>query len=138
MKLSIVDALAGLLGGMKLNRITDKAVKTALVNDYLQLRKFAKNAREETDDFRAKFREDWADEMFTVERLRSEGQPLFGHKEYLDAERDANQTLREIFEKDVDTSVMSVPVEDFVTACGGEELTLEQIAFLQENGILEE
>ena len=42
MKLATINMLVSILGGIKLNKILDKRVKTTLVNDYLHLRKFVK------------------------------------------------------------------------------------------------
>ena len=137
MKLSIINALAGMLSSMKINKITDKAVKTALVNDYLHLRKFVKEADDERRELVEKFQKDWAEELPLVEAFRRENKPVEGHQEYLEAEADANKAIAEIFDNDVEVSLKAVPVDDFVAACGVEELTLEQIAFLQENGLIE-
>ena len=138
MKLSIINALAGMLSSMKINKITDKAVKTALVNDYLHLRKFVKDADEERRELVEKFQKDWAEELPLVEAFRRENKPVEGHQEYLEAEADANKAIAEIFDNDVEVSLKAVPVDDFVAACGVEELTLEQVAFLQDCGLIEE
>lgn len=138
MKLSIINALAGMLSSMKINKITDKAVKTALVNDYLHLRKFVKEADDERRELVEKFQKDWAEELPLVEAFRRENKPVEGHKEYLEAEADANKAIAEIFDNDVEVSLKSVPLDDFVAACRMEELTLEQVAFLQDCGLIEE
>ena len=44
MTIATINALVGILAGMKLNKISDKNVKTALVNNYLHLRRFVKDA----------------------------------------------------------------------------------------------
>lgn len=138
MKLSIVNALCSILSGMKINRISDKVVKTALLNDYLHLRRFAKKAEEDRQEIVRKFQEDWMSELAIVEAYRKEGKPVVGHDEYLDAERDANKAIQDLFSAEVDTFLKAVPMDAFTTACGGEELTLEQIATLQDGGIIEE
>ena len=137
MKLSTINALAGMLSSMKINKITDKAVKTALVNDYLHLRKFVKEADDERRELVEKFQKDWAEELPLVEAFRRENKPVEGHQEYLEAEMDANKAIGDIYERDVDAKPKAVPMDAFVAAFGEEELTLEQIAFLQENGIIE-
>ena len=138
MRVSVIDAIAGMLGGIKLNRISDKEVKTALVNDYLYLRRIAKKAGEKADDYREKFRDDWKDEMNAVELYRKEGHPVIGHEAYLKAEQDAQEYLQGIFSEDVEVEIKSVPMDAFLDACGKEELSLEQIAFLEEQGIIGE
>lgn len=137
MRLSTVDAIAGILSGMKLNRIGDKSVKTALVNDYIRLRKFVKEADEERKEIVDKFQSDWMDELAAVNKFRNENKPVVGHDEYLEAERDANKAISDLFASDVKIDLAPVKMDAFLTACCGEELTFEQIAFLQENGLIE-
>ena len=137
MKLSTVDAIAGMLGSIKLTRIPDKEVKNALVGDYLQLRRLAKKAGEDAEELRKKFQADWMEEMNAVTELRSKNEPIVGHKEYLDAEADANKAIYDIYEEEVEVSLIAVPLVAFLDACE-DELTLQQIAFLQDNGIIEE
>lgn len=137
MKLSTINQVAGILSGMKINKITDKEVKTALVNDYLHLRRFVKDADEERKELIEKFQEDWRDELAEVETYRKEGKAVEGHEAYLEAEKDANAALADIFNREVETMVKAVPTEAFLAACDKEELTLEQIALLQEAGVIE-
>jgi len=138
MKLSTINTMAGILSGMKINKITDKGVKTALVNDYLHLRRFVKDADEERKELIEKFQSDWSDELASVEAFRKEDKPVVGHDAYLEAEKDANRAIRDLFSREVDTSLKAVKIDAFLTACGGDELTFEQIALLQECGIIEE
>lgn len=137
MKLSIINVIAGIMSSMKINKISDKEVKTALINNYLYLRKFVKEADEERKELVEKFQDDWKDELAAVDAFRKENKPVVGHDDYLEAERDATKAISDIFEKDVDAKVKAVPMDSFVSACGNEELTLEQIALLEENGIIE-
>lgn len=137
MKLSTVNAIAGILSGMKINRITDKKVKTALVNDYLHLRAFAKKAEEDHNELVRKFQSDWADELAAVQSLRSAGKPVVGHDAYIEAEKDANEAISALYSAEVDATPKAVKMDDFLAVCGAEELTFEQIALLQEGGIIE-
>ena len=137
MKLATINMLVGILGGIKLNKILDKKVKTTLVNDYLHLRKFVKEGEAERQDLVDKFQEDWADELPSVEAFRRDGKPVIGHDAYLDAEKDANKAISDIFVRDVEVDIKSVTMDDFMASCGGEDLTIEQLAFLQESGIVE-
>lgn len=137
MKLADINVLVGILAGMKINRITDKKVKTALLNDYLRLRPHFKKANEDTGEIRKKFQEDWADELDAVQAFRDKRKPVVGHDAYLDAEKDANKAISDLFSAEVEVDIKSVPMDDFMASCGGEELTFEQIAFLQESGIIE-
>lgn len=137
MKLATINMLVSILGGIKLNKILDKKVKTALVNDYLHLRKFVKEGEEERQDLVDKFQADWADELDDVETLRRAGKKVVGHDAYLDAEKDANKAISDIFAREVEVDIKPVAIDDFMASCAGEELTLEQLAFLQESGIVE-
>ena len=137
MKLATINMLVSILGGIKLNKILDKKVKTALVNDYLHLRKFVKEGESERQDLVDKFQADWADELDDVETLRRAGKKVVGHDAYLDAEKDANKAISDIFSSEVEVDIKPVEIDDFMASCAGEELTLEQLAFLQESGLVE-
>lgn len=137
MKLSTVNILAGILSGIKINKIVDKNVKATLVNDYIYLRKFAKEADEQRRELTEKFQADWAEELEAVQAFRRDNKPVVGHKEYLEAEADANKAIQDIFSTEVEVKVKPVKMEAFLSACGGEELTFEQIAVLSESGIIE-
>lgn len=137
MKISTIASITGVLSGMKINKISDKRVKSALLNDYLHLRRHLKDADADREEVVKKFRDDWRDELAAVEAFRKEGKEVVGHDAYLDAERDANQTIADIFNSDVEVSLASVSLDAFIVSFGKEELTFEQIALLQEGGIIE-
>lgn len=137
MKLATINMIVGTLSGIKLNKITDKRVKTTLVNDYLHLRKFVREAEIDRQALIDKFQSDWADELPKVEAFRQDKKPVVGHDEYLEAEKDANKAISDIFAREVEVDIKSVPMDDFMNACSGEELTIEQLAFLQESGVVE-
>ena len=136
MKLSDINVVVGILSGMKINRITDKKTKSALLDDYLRLRPHFKKANEDVGEIRRKFQEDWDDELDVVQSFRDKGKPVVGHDAYLDAETDANKAIADTLSAEVEVDIKSVPMDDFMTSCGAEELTFEQIAFLQETGII--
>ena len=133
MKLSTINTIAGILSGMKLNKISDKKAKSALLKNYLALRKALKQAQEDQQEIVRKFQDDWKDELAEVEAFRKEDKPVVGHEDYLDAEVDANKAIRDIFEQEVDLTLSPVKMDVFVD----EELTLEQLALLEENGFIE-
>lgn len=137
MKLSLVNLIVGILSGMKLNKVADKNVKTTLINDYLYLRRLVKQAREDKDEIATKFQNDWREDFVAVENLRREKKPVVGYDKYLVAEADANKAISDLFSVEVEVSVKSVPIDDFLAAFGGDELNLEQIALLQDGGIVE-
>lgn len=97
--------LAAILGGIKINRIEDKDAKAALLKDYLALRKVAKEARADKDEIIRKFQEDWKEEIPAVEKFRRENKPVLGHLDYLEAERDANKAIGEIFANEVEVEI---------------------------------
>ena len=136
MRLSEVNVIVGILAGMKINRIADKKTKTALLNDYIRLRPLFKKANDDAEEIRKKFQDDWEDELDAVQAFRDKRKPVVGHKAYLEAEMDANRAISHLFPAAVDVDINSVPMDEFMTACGGEELTFEQIAFLQDTGII--
>ena len=128
--------LATILGGIKINRIEDKDAKAALLKDYLALRKVAKEAEADRDEIVRKFQEDWKDELAAVEAYRREKKPVVGHLDYLEAERDANKAIQDTFAKEVELTLAPVPFDAIADV--SEDITLEQVAFLQDNGIIKE
>ncbi len=135
MKISTASTAASILPGIRLNRITDKDAKAALLKDYLALRRVAKEADADKDEIIRKFQEDWADELRAVQSFREKNRPVIGHLDYLEAEKDANKAISAIFSADVEIDLS--PVEISAVADFSEDITLEQIAFLQECGIVE-
>ena len=136
MNRSTVDTAAGILSGIKLNRIQNKAVKMTLLNDYINLRKFAKEGAEAIKDVTEKFGADWSKEKTEVIRLRMERKPLDGYEEYLKAEKDAESIISKILNEEVEIKLESVPFDEFITATEDEDLSFEHVAFLQECGIV--
>lgn len=135
MKISTASTAASILSGIRLNRITDKDAKAALLKDYLALRRVAKEADADKDEIIRKFQEDWADELRAVQSFREKNRPVIGHLDYLEAEKDANKAISAVFSADVEIDLS--PVEISAVADFSEDITLEQIAFLQECGIVE-
>ena len=136
MKLAEVNAIVGILAGMKINRIADKRIKSALLNNYLRLRPLFKKANEDVGEIRIKFQDDWNDELDAVQAFRDKRKPVVGHDAYLDAERDANKTIEDIYAGEAEVEIESVSMDEFLINCGGEDITLEQVAFLEEVGII--
>lgn len=136
MKVETINIAAGILSRMKINKIEDKDAKAALLKDYLALRKVAKEADEDKNEIIKKFQDDWHEELSEVEAFRRENKPVEGHKEYLDAERDANKAISDILAGEADVNLTPIAL-DAVTALS-DDITLEQVAFLQEAGLIEE
>lgn len=136
MKLTIANAVASILSGIKINKISDKEIKSVLIKDYIQLKKLLKEAEEERQELVAKFQSDWQSDIFQVAALRRENKPIEGHDEYLEAENDANKEISRIFNRDAEVELIPVELDKFVSAIGDEDLTIETVSFLQDNGIL--
>ena len=132
----VVNAVVNILSGIKLNKIPDKDTKEILVKDYLLLKKLVKEVEGEKQDIISKFQSDFQDEIQEVDALRQKNEPVEGHEEYLEAEKDAIKMINDVYAKDVEVSLTSVELDKFLAAAGEEALTLETIAFLQENGII--
>lgn len=141
LKLNIIDQIAAILSGVKINKMEDKVAKSALMQDYLALRKFLKSALEDKDEIVRKFQEDWKDELEAVKKYRLEKKPVVGHLDYLEAERDANKAISDIFDREVELEFEKIPGAQLLNPeLWGENITLEQIPgsieFLKENGIV--
>lgn len=136
MKVATVNEIVGILAGIKICKIADKQIKSTLINDYLHLRKFVKESEEDRQEIIRKFQDDWRDELTAVEALRQEGKPVSGHDAYLEAERDANKAIADLFSREVEVPLKPVSTDAFLSAIPGEELTLEQLAFLEDSGLL--
>ena len=136
MRISAIDTAAEILSGIRLNRISEKDVKSALLKDYLALRKVAKDAEQQKVALIDKFREDWKDELPIIKAFRDHNKPVVGHLDYLEAERDVNEAVKRIYEADAEIDLSPVKVADMMDF--SEDVTLEQVAFLVEAGVLEE
>ena len=136
MRVSAIDTAASILSGIKLNRIADKDVKSALLKDYLILRKVAKDAEQQKVALIDKFREDWKEELPIIKAFRDHNKPVVGHLDYLDAERDVNDAVRNIYAAEMEIDLTPVKVGNMMDF--SEDVTLEEVAFLVEAGVLEE
>lgn len=136
LKLKLIDQVAWILSGIKINRMEDKEAKAALMKDYLALRKACKMAQEDKEEIVKKFQEDWQDTLAPVDALRKEGKPVVGYDDFLEAEKDANRAIQDLFSREVDITLTPVSFEAFEGV--SEDITLEQVAFLQDNGIIKE
>lgn len=136
-KLSTANAVLGILSGIKINKIADRDVKAKLMSNYLAMRRVVKPVNDDKNESVNKFQADWRDEFIEVETLRRERKPIIGHREFLVAEADANKAIFALFDKEEDVETQPVSLDAFQAACCGEEFTLEQIATLEEGGIIE-
>ena len=138
MKLADLNVAIGILAGMKLFRIADKKTRTALVNDYGELRPYFKKVRDDAEEIRTKFQADWDEELDAVQAFRSKGKPVVGHDAYLEAETDANKAISDLYLAEVKVNISPVKKDDFLAHCAGvaDDLTMEQLFFLEDCGII--
>lgn len=136
-KRSNIKTLANILSGIKINKLSDKNVKLVLIHDYILLRKKSAEIQNSLDDIVSKFREDWMDEILDVQKLRNEGKEISGHDEFLNAEEDANGAIANLLGVEEDLDIKAASMEAFVSSFTEDDITLEYIAFLAENGLLE-
>lgn len=138
MKLSIINALGGILANLKINKINDKAAKEAVNRNYLAVRKAMRPFDKDRDELLEKFRSDWKDEIASILAKR-EGD----HEAYYAAERDMNATLLKALEEDVEVSLTPVKAEQLYDPdLWGNDATLGEIetsvGYLIRHGVAEE
>ena len=68
-------------------------------------------------------------------KYRNAGKPVVGHLDFLDAERDAEKAIQDLLKAEVDIDITPAPMDDIMAV--SEDITLGQIAMLQEYGIIE-
>lgn len=125
MKVQIVNTLVKILGWVKITKVKDKELRTDLLNDYLHLRGFARKAEESKREVVDKFNADW----------RGEDKNSPEYKEAFDA---LNEAVGAILSEEVKVDVKPVPVSDFMAIPETDSVTLEQVAFLIEWGVLQD
>ena len=124
-----------ILVASRINRIADKEVKDALLKEYLEIHKIAEAAKADQNEISRKFNADWRDEATAVAKYRNAGKPVVGHLDFLDAERDAEKAIQDLLKAEVDIDITVVPMDEIMAV--SEDITLGQIAMLQEYGIIE-
>ena len=124
-----------ILVASRINRIADKEVKDALLKEYLEIHKIAEAAKADQNEISRKFNADWRDEATAVAKYRNAGKPVVGHLDFLDAERDAEKAIKDLLKAEVDIDITPAPMDDIMAV--SEDITLGQIAMLQEYGIIE-
>ena len=124
-----------ILVASRINRIADKEVKDALLKEYLEIHKIAEAAKADQNEISRKFNADWREEATAVAKYRNAGKPVVGHLDFLDAERDAEKAIQDLLKAEVDIDITTVPMDEIMAV--SEDITLGQIAMLQEYGIIE-
>jgi len=138
LKNAVIHEVSTLLNEIKITKITDKDVKLKLMHDYLVLRKASNTAMEDIQAIADKFRDDWGDALIEVSSIRRNGEEIDTekYKDYLSAEKDANETIGAINTGDTDVDIEPIDVDAFVSAVGEDEITLSTVGYLVDNGIL--
>ena len=124
-----------ILVASRINRIADKEVKDSLLKEYLEIHKIAEAAKADQNEISRKFNADWREEATAVAKYRNAGKPVVGHLDFLDAERDAEKAIQDLLKAEVDIDITAVPMDEIMAV--SEDITLGQIAMLQEYGIIE-
>ena len=123
MKLSIANSLVVILGGVKFMTAENEALRSALLDNYLELRSFVRPYEDNRKDMVDKFNADWA------------GKDHNG-AEYQKAFSMLNKANSTLLDKEVDAHITPVALGDFMGISGAKDITLEQVAFLIEWGVL--
>ena len=125
MKVQIVNTLVKILGGVKIMKVADKGLRTDLLNDYLHLRAFTRKSEEAQREVVDKFNADW----------RGEDKNSPEYKKAFDA---LNEAVGVILSEEVEVEIKPVSVSDFMAVPETDSITLEQVAFLIEWGVLKD
>lgn len=139
MKLSIINTIAGVLAGVKINKISDRAAKDEISKSYLAVRKALRPFERDRDDLVEKFRSDWKDEIAAI--LAKDGGD---HTACIKAQEDLNNTIVKMLEDGtadvafttVKADILFNPDLWFDNATLGE--IDKNIAFLVKHGVAEE
>ena len=138
LKNAIIHEISSLLSGIKITRIEDKDVKIALLHMYLVLRKVSNTVMEDMRAIADKFRDDWHDDLVAVTSLRKQGEPVDedGYKDFLRAEKDANEEIEKINRGDTEVEVEPIDADAFVSAIANEDIDLSVVGYMYDNGLL--
>lgn len=123
---TIITAIR-ILSGMKINKVSNPAVKLALLNDYIALKRAIQPAMEAKQEIVEKFQEDFREEIDAVNALRSAGKPVAGHDEYLAAEKDTDRILKQFDEEETEVILKKVSLDQFISSTKESDMSMEQI-----------
>ena len=125
MKKSEVISAVNAINKIPVNKITDKGVRNALIDNYLILRKAAKGIMDEREDLLDKFRSDWAAEIAAGQ---NGAQPS---PEFLAAQQNLDEDFGRIGKTYIDVEGLStLDKAAFFGALGDADLNFEDIAAL--------
>lgn len=139
MKLADVNAIAGVLASLKVNKITDRAVKEEINKSFVAVRKALRPFEKDRDELVEKFRADWKDEISSILANKD-----FDRTNYLVAQDDLNITIEKMLNEG-EAEIAFTPVDAdslYAPDLWGEDCTLGQIAnsvaFLVKHGVAKE
>ena len=139
MKLADINAIAGVLAGIKIKKISDKATKDEINKSFLAARKALRPFEKDRDELAEKFRSDWKDEIMALHAKKEGDYTAFNQ-----AQADLNATIVKML-NEAEAEVSFSPVKsDFLFSpdLWWEDATLgeiaENIAFLVKHGVAEE
>ena len=139
MKLADINAIAGVLAGVKINKIADRAAKDGISKTFLAVRKALRPFERDRAELVGKFRSDWKDEI-TAELAKKD----FDRADYDRAMADLNDTIAKMLNEGESDIAFSPVKSDHLYApdLWGENITLgeieEVVAFLIQHGVAEE
>lgn len=138
LKNAIIHEISSLLSGIKITRIEDKGVKIALLHMYLVLRKVSNSVMEDMRAIADKFRDDWNDDLVAVTSLRKQGEPVDEdeYKDFLKAEKDANEEIEKINRGETEVEVEPIDADAFVSAIANDDIDLSVVGYMYDNGLL--
>lgn len=139
MKLADINAIAGVLAGIKINKIADKSTKDEINKSFLAVRKALRPFERDRDDLVEKFRADWKDEI-TADLAKKD----FDRTAFEQAKVDLNNTIAKMLNEG-EAEVAFLPIKSdalFNPDLWWENATLGEIdnsiAFLVKHGVAEE
>ena len=139
MKLAEINAIAGVLAGIKINKISDRATREEISKSYLSVRKALRPFERDRDELVEKFRADWKDEIAAVLAKKDGDRAALNQ-----AQADLNAVIVKMLNEG-ESDVVFSPVKSehlFAPDIWGENATLgdisETVAFLVKCGVAEE
>lgn len=139
MKLAEINAIAGVLAGIKINKIADKSTKDEISKSFLAVRKALRPFERDRNELVEKFRSDWKDEI-TADLAKKD----FDRTTFEQAKADLNNTIAKMLNEG-ESDISFSPVKSdilFNPDLWWENATLGEIdnsiAFLVKHGVTEE
>lgn len=139
MKLADINAIAGVLSGIKINKVADRETKAELGKTYLAVRKALRPFERDRDDLVEKFRSDWKDEITDILAKKDGDRTAFEQ-----AQADLNAAVAKMLnEGEAEVALSPVKADALYSPdLWWENATLgdidNNIAFLVKHGVAEE